>query len=57
MGYKMSEDKIKQNAERLRNFLFHILGYSKKDAKRVIKEFVEKYIEEKQKKAGKFLRD
>lgn len=40
----MGDEKIDQNVERLRNFLFHILGCSKWDAREVIKKFNEKYL-------------
>ena len=43
----MGEEKIEQNVERLRNFIFHILGCGKDDARRIIKKFTKKYLENK----------
>ena len=36
----MGDEKIDQNIERLDHFLFHVLGCSKHDAKRIIKEIL-----------------
>lgn len=46
----MGEEKIEQNVERLRNFLFYILGCGKMDAQRIIDKFTKKYLDDKIKK-------
>jgi len=43
----MGEEKIEQNAERLRNFLFHILGCGKEDARKIIDKFIGRYLNNK----------
>ncbi len=40
----MGEEKLDQNARRLRNFLFHILGCNEKEAKLVVDIFVRNYL-------------
>ena len=47
MEYKMGEEKIEQNVGRLRNFIFHILGCSKEDARIIINEFIKTCLDEK----------
>lgn len=40
----MGDEKVEQNAGRLGNFIFSVLGCDKKNARRVIKRFIEKYL-------------
>ena len=40
----MDEEKLHQNAKRLRNFLFHVLGCNEKEAKIIVDIFVENYL-------------
>lgn len=47
MEHHMGEEKIEQNAERLRNFLFHILGCGKEDARKIIDKFIGRYLNNK----------
>jgi len=40
----MGQEKLDQNARRLRTFLFHSLGCNEKEAKLVVDIFIEKYL-------------
>ena len=41
----MGEEKIEQNVDRLRLFLFHSLGCSKGDAMEIIDRLIKNYID------------
>ena len=41
----MGEEKIEQNADRLRYYLLGELGCGKEDARRVLRKFIEKYLD------------
>ncbi len=40
----MGEEKLDQNAKRLRSFLFHTLGCNEKEAKIIVDIFIENYL-------------
>jgi len=44
----MGEEKVEQNIDRLSNFIFHILGCGKEDARRIVRGFYFKYLDEKE---------
>ena len=45
MEHEMGDEKIEQNIDRLRNFIFHLLGCGKMDALRILEGFKKKYLE------------
>lgn len=47
MEYNMSDEKIEQNFQRVRTFLFHTLGLGWEDTRKILK-MVEEYMKERE---------
>lgn len=46
MEYGMGDEKIEQNVERLKLFLFHSLGCSKRDVRKIIDILERRYLDD-----------